>query len=48
MPIHPDFQKILKNMIKQYGEKKGKRVYYAWLNRNKLDESKPFPKKKRS
>ena len=44
MPIHPDFQKILNNFIKQYGQKKGKQIYYAWLNKMGYDDTKPFPK----
>jgi len=45
MPKHPDFEKIYKKYVAQYGEKKGKEVYYAWLNKHKYDDTKPFPKK---
>ncbi len=31
-------------MRKQYGDKKGQAVYYSWINKNKLDDSKPLPK----
>jgi archaellum component FlaC len=42
--MHPDFQKVYNNFIKQYGPSKGKNVYYSWLNKNKLDDKKPMPK----
>lgn len=44
MPKHSDFQQIYNTMVKKYGEKKGKQVYYAWLNKHKLDDTKPMPK----
>lgn len=31
-------------MVKKYGDKKGKQVYYAYLNKHKLDDTKPMPK----
>ena len=46
MPKHADFQKIYNRFIKQYGEKKGKSLYYAWINKKGYDDTKPFPKKK--
>jgi len=39
-PIHPDFQRILRMFIQQYGEDKGRRLYYAWLNKYGLDDTK--------
>ena len=30
-------------MHQKYGEKKGDAVYYSWLNKHKLDDSKPMP-----
>ncbi len=44
MPLSKDFQDILDRMIKQYGDEKGKSVFYAWLNKHKYDDTKPFPK----
>jgi hypothetical protein len=40
--MHPDFLKIYRNFITQYGEDKGKAVYYAWLNKYGLDDTKPL------
>jgi len=42
MPIHPDFEKILKNFIKQYGDKKGREYFYAWINKHNLNPDKPY------
>lgn len=42
MPMHPDFQKIYQNFITTYGEDKGKQLYYAWLNKYGLDDTKPI------
>jgi len=47
MPLHADFKKIYARFIKQYGEKKGKSLYYAWLNKKGYDDTKPFPKKEK-
>mgnify|MGYP000185602211 CR=1 FL=1 len=46
MPIHPDFQKILNNLIKQHGEEKGKQIYYAWLQKTGYDDTKPMAQQK--
>lgn len=43
MPMHESFKKILDNMIKQYGEKNGEKVFWGFINKNKYDETKPFP-----
>jgi hypothetical protein len=40
--MHPDFAKILQNFIRQYGSEKGRQYYYAWLNKHKLDDTKPY------
>ena len=48
MPKHPDFVKIYKRFIKQYGAEKGKEQYYKWLNKKGYDDTKAFPKKKES
>jgi hypothetical protein len=45
MPKSKDFQKIYTRFVSQYGEEKGKERYYAWLNKNKYDDTKPFPGK---
>ena len=47
MPKHSDFIKIYKRFTKQYGEEKGKELYYAWLKKKGYDDTKPFPKKER-
>jgi len=50
MPRHPDFEKIYRAFMKRYcGSpdnecEKGKRVYYAWLNKMGLDDTKPYRK----
>jgi hypothetical protein len=41
-PLHPDFQKILQQFIKRYGEEKGKQYFYAWVNQLGLDDTKPY------
>ncbi len=46
MPKHPDFLKIYKRFIKQYGPDKGKSLYFAWLNKKGYDDTRPFPKGK--
>jgi hypothetical protein len=33
-------------MTKQYGSEKGNRIYYSWVNKNKYDDTKPYPKGK--
>lgn len=43
MPMHPDYVKIHKRFISQYGPEKGKSFYYAWLNKKGYDDSKAFP-----
>ena len=41
-PLHPDFQRILANFIKQYGKKKGTDLFYKWVNKHNLDDTKPY------
>ena len=41
MPKHKDFQKIYASMKATYG-KRANSVYYAWVNKNKLDDTKSF------
>ncbi len=36
MPLTKKGTKILKNMTKQYGAKKGKQVFYASINKGKI------------
>ncbi len=45
MPRHPDFERIYKRFVKQYGPKKGEDYYYAWINKKGYDDTKPFPGK---
>lgn len=48
MPRHPDFDKIYRQFMKRYCEdpneecEKGKTVYYSWLNKLGLDDTKPY------
>jgi len=42
MPMHPDFQKILKQFKDRYGDEEGEDLFYAWLNKRKLDDTKPY------
>jgi hypothetical protein len=41
-PLHPDFQKILQQFIKRYGQELGKQYFYAWVNQLGLDDTKPY------
>lgn len=45
IPKHPDFQKIYKRFVKQYGKKEGEDLYYSWINKHSYDDTKPFPGK---
>jgi len=33
MPLKPKYQKIYKQMIKEYGPKKGRQIFYASANK---------------
>ena len=44
-PMSDDFERILQNFIRQYGQEKGKQYYYAWLNKLHLDDTKPYKNK---
>lgn len=50
MPRHPDFEKIYRAFMKRYcGSannecEKGRSVYYTWLNKLGLDDTKPYRK----
>ena len=46
MPLHPDFQAIYDNFIKQYGDEKGKDIYYAYLHNENLDDTKSLASQK--
>ncbi len=46
MPKHPDFVKIHGRFIEQFGEVRGEKLYFAWLNKHNYDDTKPFPKSK--
>jgi len=35
MPLKPKYQKIYKQMIKEYGSKRGRAVFYATANKHK-------------
>ena len=45
MPKHKDFQKIYDSFIRRYGKEKGDSYYFSWLNKYKLDDTKPMPEK---
>jgi len=47
MPKHGDFAKIYASMIATYGKKKGKQVYYAWLNSRGYDDTISYAANKR-
>ncbi len=46
MPKHPDFIKIHRRFIKQYDEKKGEDLYFAFIKKKGYDDTKPFPRSK--
>lgn len=46
MPISPEFARIRRKMIKDYGKEKGEEVYHSWLNKYGLDDTKPLSKQK--
>lgn len=35
MPLTPSGKKVLRSMLGEYGEKKGKEVFYASMNKGK-------------
>ena len=39
MPLTKSGHKVLRNMVKQYGKKKGKEVFYASINKKKKGSS---------
>jgi hypothetical protein len=45
MPKTPTGKKVLKEMISEYGTKKGKEVFYASINKKKTGTSKWHGKK---
>ena len=47
MPIHSDWKDMYNNIVKQYGLKKGKQVFYSYMNKHGYDETKPRPGKKK-
>ena len=48
MPLTSKGSKILANMTKQYGAKKGKSVFYAMINEGKITGAEGSKKKKPS
>jgi len=42
MPRHPDFERIYRSFLERYGEEEGKEVYYRWLNKAGLDDTRPI------
>lgn len=46
MPLHPDFKRIRQSMRSKYGKEKGDEVFWSWLNKKGLDETKPMSKQK--
>ena len=47
MPPSDDMKKVKAAMVKKYGAQKGEQMFQAWLNKHKLDETKPIPKEKK-
>ena len=41
-PLNPDFARILANFKKQYGDKKGTDLFWAWVNKHNLKPDKPY------
>lgn len=46
MPLNAKGKRIQKAMVKFYGEKKGKEVFYAMIKEKKLADVEVKPKKK--
>ena len=46
MPLTSSGQKTLRSMLKQYGPKKGKRVFYASMNKGTLSRRKMEKRRK--
>jgi len=47
MPITKTGKEVMSNMMREYGEKKGKEVFYASINAGKAGSSKWHGKKKK-
>ena len=41
-PLHPDFQKILRQFQKRYGDKQGLSYFWGWVNNLGLNPDKPY------
>jgi len=46
MPITKSGRKVKRSMVKQYGKKKGKQVFYASINKGKAGSKKWHKKRK--
>jgi hypothetical protein len=46
MPLTKKGQKILSNMKDEYGDKKGKAVFYASINKGRIKGAEPKGRKK--
>lgn len=46
MPLTKEGDKVMRNMVKEYGAKKGKQVFYASINKGKAGSSKWHASKK--
>ena len=44
MPLHPDFIKIRNSFVKQHGRDRGISLFFSFVNKHNLDDTKPFPK----
>ncbi|MCJ7423566.1 hypothetical protein MUP01_04770 [Candidatus Bathyarchaeota archaeon] len=42
MPRNSDFEKIFQAFVKRYGLQDGEELYYAWLSKMGLDDTKPY------
>ena len=46
MPLTKEGSKVMRNMVKQYGSKKGKQVFYSSINKGKSGSEKWHASKK--
>lgn len=40
MPLHKEFQKLLNDLVNQHGKDKGSSIFYSYIKKYKLDETK--------
>jgi hypothetical protein len=42
LPMSNDFKRILDQFIQRYGKEKGTSLFYSWVQKRKLDDTKPY------